>query len=141
MLQTVNPTSPFKSRLKDLLNEYADMQWDLLPIGKTKKSGKMKNNYPRALRIQRKSVLLQYITYLYNISQDRFDTSLKMKNASQVCCLTTRPGGLLSFSLTTVFIRCCKDNAFFSICNAIEELIFYFPKLFRCSNYPGIPWH
>lgn len=72
MLQTVNPTSPFKSRLKDLLNEYADMQWDLLPIGKTKKSGKMKNNYPRALRIQRKSVLLQYITYLYNISQGQF---------------------------------------------------------------------
>ena len=32
--------------------------------------------------------------------QDRFDTSLKMKNASQVCCLTTRPGGLLSLSLT-----------------------------------------
>ena len=25
MLQSVNPTSPFKSRLKDLLNEYADI--------------------------------------------------------------------------------------------------------------------
>lgn len=67
---------------------------------------------------------------------------LKMKNASQVCCLATRPGGLLSFRFNkSVFVRCCKDSAFFSIHKVLEWVIFRFSKFSHRPNSLGIPLH
>ena len=55
---------------------------------------------------------------------------LKMKNASQVCCLATRPGDLLSLSLTNYLVQIVAKVRFFSIRNTSDGLFFIFPDFF-----------
>ena len=62
----------------------------------------------------------------------------KMKNAPQVCCLSTRLRGLLSVVLRTVLELRCKYNAFFSLDNAIllKNHTFHIFSLFQSSGNP-----